>query len=582
MSWSHGAELVGTLLGGLALFLLGMQILSGDLRRAAGARLRTLLGRAVGRPVLGLSLGVAAGFAMHSSGATVMIVGFVDAGLMTLQGAVAPILGANIGTTLAMQLVSLRLEDVALPLIAAGFLVRLVAPRPWQRHIGGAVLGFGLLFLGLKIMKGALEPHRDQLRPWLELIDGSTWSGLLRGTVVAAAVTAVIQSSGATIGMALALISAGALVSLDQAYPIVLGAHIGTCATALIGSVGRAIDARRAAAVHLIFNLGNVLLAIVARPIFIAAVGAIGGSLGHQTVNLHTMIMVVAALLALPATRLLARAAAFLVRRREPRPEPSYLDQALLNRPEQALAAVICELRRVATIALESLDHTAYLMLVESVGHRARRVVRNEQVIDEIKIAMHGYLLALTRRRLSRRQAILIQHLDRCMIDIERIGDHIDRLREISALRLKRRRALVDRESLERLFDLHHRAREILALVIASLDAEARKFAPLARRILAARDAYVQASADVEEAFRKKQTERMVPALAGVLYIEYVASLDRIVRHARSIALVESHSKFRIKPRKLDRVVEDAEDIPPLPLLDPDEILERFHREDPL
>ncbi|MFO7655395.1 MAG: Na/Pi symporter [Candidatus Krumholzibacteriia bacterium] len=576
----HGAIiLAGMILGGLALFLFGIQILTSDLSGAAGARLRWLLMRVAGNRMLGLGLGTMAGFAMHSSGATVALVGFVDAGLLNLTAAAAPVVGANVGTTLSMQLVALRLEELALLLVALGFLARVTAPVGLLRYLGGALLGLGLIFVGLQFMKAGIEPYRDVVRPWLELMDGSTPLGLLRGVLVATAITAVVQSSGATIGMAIALASAGALATLEQAYPIVLGAHVGTCATALLGSIGRNVEARRTAALHLVFNLGNVVLAAAAMPLFLGLARALGGGLAHEIVNLHTAIMLVAAAIALPARPLLVAAARRVVPSRGVPPEPSHLDRSLLDRPEEALVAVIRELRRATRFCLESLDHAAHVMLFEDVRRRSRRVQRNEQVIDQIKISLRDYLLSLAMRRLTRRQAVLIQHLDRCMIDLERIGDHIDRIREISELRRRQPRGLVDRESLERLFELHHQARGVVALTMKSLDADAPEFAPLAAKILHAREEYVNASAAAREAFMGKVRERAFPALAGLLYSEYVASLDRIVRHARSIALAECQPRFRIKPHKLgcEAALDDAE---PPPLVDARELLARFHEKE--
>jgi phosphate:Na+ symporter len=289
-----------------------------------------------------------------------------------------------------------------------------------------------------------------------------------------------------------------------------------------------------------------------------------------------------AALFALPSARLLVALVRRLVGPRERLPEPSHLERGLLDRPEDALAAVIRELRRVTQLSRESLDNVAYVLLLEDSERRARRIRRNEQVIDQIKIALREYLLALSRRRLSRRQAMLMQHLNRCMIDLERIGDHIDKIREVSADRRRGLVVLVDRNVLEGLFELHERARGVLALVAGSLDAETTRFQNLARRILAARDDYVEASHDVQEIVRDALEEQRISSLAGVLMSEYVASLDRIVRHARSIALVESQSRFRLKPRKFGRVEPPADEPNVHPDADTRDVLERFHREEPL
>ncbi len=208
--------LVFTVLGGLALFILGMGIMSDGLRVAAGPGLRTLLAKATANRFAGLALGTLLGFLVHSSAASVMLVGFLNAGLMSLAQAVAPMLGTNLGTSLSMQLVSFRLTDYCYVGIVAGLVFQMAVPNPRAKSIGRALVGFGLLFLGMKTMSAAIAPHRDLLRQYLVAIDGQTLSGRLLGVGLAFALTAVIQSSGATIGMAFALADAGVFDSLWQ------------------------------------------------------------------------------------------------------------------------------------------------------------------------------------------------------------------------------------------------------------------------------------------------------------------------------------------------------------------------------
>jgi phosphate:Na+ symporter len=306
MSFQESLFLSFTILGGLALFLFGMQLMTEGLRLAAGERLRLIIYRGTGNRLAGLGLGTGLGFLMHSSATTVMTVGFINAGLLSLVHSLPVIMGANIGTTLSMQLISFRLTDYALMAVALGFLVSVAAPSSLVRNIGRSLLGFGLLFNGMDLMSGAIAPHGDLLLPWLSRLDGSTWSGMLLGTLLAWLFTAVVQSSGATIGMIFVLISAGVFTSLQQVYPIVLGAHLGTTTTALIAALGCGIEARRGAVANLLFNGFNVTLALLAAPLLIAAMEFSSDDVVRQTANLHTAIMVIAAVLLLPVTRPIA------------------------------------------------------------------------------------------------------------------------------------------------------------------------------------------------------------------------------------------------------------------------------------
>lgn len=571
--------LIGQVLGGLALFIFGMKIMTDGLRDAAGQRLRELLSRATGNRFSGLALGTTSGLLIHSSATTVMLVGFVNAGLMTLEQSIAPVLGSNIGTTLSMQVISFDLDRYCYAAIALGFCLSLAGRHTAVKQTGRALMGFGLIFLGMMTMKEAIHPYRESLRPALEAIDGSTWSGLLLGLAISTIITGTIQSSGATIGMTFALIDAGAVTSFEQVFPIVLGAHLGTCITAILGSIGTNIEARRCAMAHLIFNVTNVLIAILLRPFLFWLLPLTSPDLTHQMANLHTLVMVVAAAAVLPWAIPFAR----LVRRatpsRKPMPEASHLDPELLVKPESAISAAIRELQRASRVCLESFGYAGEILLMEGSRGTMHQVKLNESVINEIKRSMRSYLRDMTRHYLSRRQAILIQHIERCMSDIERIGDHIDATCDFGWERQKHSKALFDQDSLDRLFGLHEKAADVLKQVITSLDPEKKDFAKTAQAILEARDAYAEASMDIKELFAERVAKREDTPLAGIYFSEFVGSFDRVVRHAKTIALAESHPDFWIKRKKLDRVAREAEEIEEPELVDPADYLERLHRE---
>jgi phosphate:Na+ symporter len=572
--------LTSAVLGGLALFIFGIQTMTEGLRRAAGSRLRTLLTAATSHRLTGISLGTLLGLLIHSSGASVMLVGFVNAGLMTLTQSIPVLLGANIGTTLSMQAISFRLGDFAFFIITIGFLLRMAGPSAALRHSGSALLGFGLLFLGMTIMSDAIRPHRADLAPWLTHFSSATWSGLLLGVLLAAAFTAVVQSSGATIGICFALIEAGVFTQLEQTMPIILGAHIGTCITALLGSLGANIQARRTAFAHLGFNLFNVALTLVAHRLFLWLIPLTSADLLRQTANLHTAVMLVAALLILPVTPGFAALLQKLIRSRKTEPTPSFLDPGLLEYPEKALQACILELQRVARLCSRSLLISAETVLFSQSRHELREIKLNEQAVNAVKLSMKEYLTQLTERYLSKRQAVLIQHIDRCMIDLERIGDHIDAIGQLSLRRRKNPDALVDAESLTLLFDLYARALKIFRAVIASLTPEDKDVQAKAKRILRLRDDYILMSMNTKAAFTDKVSQRLITPIAGFYFSEYIAALDRIVKHSKSIALAERQPQFWIKRKKLDRTARKAPAIERPQLVDPQDYLDRLQTED--
>ena len=568
--------LIFAVLGGLALFILGMGIMSDGLRVAAGSGLRTLLSRATANRFAGLALGTLLGFLVHSSAASVMLVGFINAGLMSLAQAVAPMLGTNLGTSLSMQLVSFRLADYCYAGIVVGLVLQMAVPHPRGKSVGRALIGFGLLFLGMKTMSEAIAPHRDLLRQYLTVIDGQTLSSRLLGVGLAFALTAIIQSSGATIGMAFALADAGVFDSLWQTYPIVIGAQIGTCATALLGSIGTGIDSRRAAAGNLLTNVVNAGASILLAPVWIPLFARTSPDLVRQTANTHTLLMVQNCLIFLPIIPLYAVLLRKMVPSRLPPPEPSYLLPDRLDFPEQAIAACLRELRRVARLCRHSLRLAGETLLFAHSAKDVQTIRLNEQAINEIKLAMKDYLAGLARRHLSKRQAILVQHVDRCMSDLERIGDHVETLCNVSLRRRRVPAAFVDRLSFSIFFQLYEAVLHVLQLLVQSFDPERDDLPAVADQILLARDDYAQASQIVRTHFNEEVSNRAMTPAAGIFFAEYVSALDRIVRHARNVALAEKQPQFWIKRQKFEKRVGLAPDPAQDVLVDPREYLPRL------
>ncbi len=571
--------LVLSLIGGLALFIFGMDIMTEGLRRAAGDRLRVILKQTTKNRMSGITLGTLLGFIAHSGPTVVMLVSFINAGLMTLAESVPPMLGANIGTTLSMQLISFKLGEYCFAAIGLGFLVEVLSPESSVKHMGRAVLGFGLLFLGMNTLSTAIGPYRDTLAPILAHVHGNTPSAMLMGIALSTLVTVLIQSSGAVIGMCFVLSRAGVFTSLEQIYPIVLGAHIGTCTTALLGSIGTNVEARRAAGAHLVFNLFATSLAACAAPLFLRLIAATSPDIVRQTANLHTAVMCIGAALVLPVAPLYAKLITRIFPSRKPPPQPSFLDSRLSEYPEKAIYAAIAELQRVTKICAKSFRLTIDVLF--RINRREVQAIKlNENVVDEIKKAMKDFLSKLTRKHLSRRQAIIIQHVNRCMADIERIGDHIDEVCDISLRRSRVPLARFNRDTLELLMSLYEAADRVLHLVIESLNPENQDFQNMAQSILAARDDYVEKSISAKAIFMERIANHEFPPIVGMFFSEYVAAFDRIVKHAKTIALAEKQPYFWIKRKKLERMAEEAPEYKPPPLSNAHDFLDRLHAED--
>ncbi len=568
------------LLGGLALFIFGMSTMSRALGDAVGDRMRVLLNRATRNRFVGIGLGTFIGFFIQSSASVVLYVGFINAGLMTLTQSMAPILGANIGTTLSIQLISFKLSDYALAAIFLGLLVHLGARKQSVKHGGLALLGFGLLFLGMTTMSGVIKPHREALAPFLAQISGDSMSGLFVGTLMAALITGVIQSSGAVIGMGFALISAGAITDLAGIFPIVIGANIGTCVTGLLGSIGTTIDARRAAIAHLVFNVISTLLAILAAPLFYRYIPLTSGDLIHQAANTNTLKMVISALLFLPFAVVYVKCIKWIVPSRVAQPQSSFLDMRLLNRPEQAICACLKELQRTAQVCAQSLGLAAE-EFIQHDSARVHRIKGNEQSVNRIKAAMRDYLAELTQRYLSRRQSILIEHIDRCMSDLERIGDHIDNLSDIAKRQRSISTARFSPGVVEDWLAVERAVDQLLAKVIESLSPETEDFQQMAKEVLELRKACMEIVMAVQNAHFKRLEEKSVTPIAGVLFNDYLSNFQRITKHIKSIALAEQQPQFWIKRDKLERVMSTKAPGYMVPdKINPNDFLDRLQSED--
>lgn len=547
-------------LGGLALFIYGMHVMTGALRETAGSSLRTILAKATKSPVHGFAFGTLTGFLAHSAAAITMLAGFINAGVMTLTQSIAPVFGANFGTSLSMQLISFDISAYCWAAIGIGFLVEALLPHPRYRKIGAALIGFGLLFLGMETISAAIKPHRELVAPLIAHINGATFLGRVSGIAISAVLTALITSSGAMIGLCFALIHAGAITSFDQIAPIVLGAHIGTCIVPIVASVSMSISARRSAIAHLVFNIANVILAVAIWPfldrltIWAASVPVqkTAADLVAQAANLHTLVMFLASVLFLPFVPLFTRLVVAVTPSSQPPPEPSHLDPKLIPTPERAIAAAIRELHRMALVCVDCMLLTGKTILRPD-NKLLARIASSEDVINQVHLSMKDYLRSLSRRNLSDRQAIFVQNLHRCMKDIERIGDHISHIATTSAERFAIPNALLPAPLFDSFFHLFVAAKRVIVLLAKSFDPENPSFQKTALEILKARDVYQIMSMDMKADLVGAASSRSITPIAGYYISRCIENLDRLVRRAKSIAFAERQPTFFINEKKWDK-----------------------------
>lgn len=560
MTWPYLTTQLLALLAGLVLFLTGMATMRSGLQQAAGKKLRQILQKATARRLPGLGLGTILGAFIQSSAGSVMLIGFIGAGLISFAGSVPVILGINIGTSLSMLMISFRLGDACWLAITTGVLLRIAWPK--AQPAGTALLGFGLIFLGLTVMSDAIHPFRASLAPILQLADGTQWRGMLIGVGASILFTGIIQSSGATIGMVFAMLNAGAMTSFAQAYPIIIGASVGTCVTALIGAARSSTEARCCAVTHLLFNLFATALAIVTAPLmyrFIPLTTALAHPvegpfpphiLVSQCANANLIKMTVSALLVVPFAPLVAR----VVTRWYPTPEPpsetSLLDPALTHTPEDALQAAIHEIHRIIELCMQRMDGLRSLLLVRDTSTMLR-MQTTEQAVITIQESMHRYLHSLTRQTLTKRQSLLTTQLYNGIDHCERIAEHIAVLAPLLVYRHRTRHAELPPEVIDHLLRMNQRATESLQCLANVFTPSADDREARIHNVLQARDAFMDLVYTERDDIATSLANETCPLPAAIFRTRFLTEQSRIVKHVRALAFQAQTPYFRIKTKRL-------------------------------
>lgn len=438
--WRMGLDLVG----GLALFLLGMEQMTDALSAVAGGRMRRILARLTTNPATGVATGAAVTAVIQSSSVTtVLVVGFISAGLISLPQSVGIIFGAEIGTTVTAQIVAFNVTKYALPAIALGFLIAHVRPRETEKLVGRAIMGFGLVFFGMWVMKSAMKPLSDY-QPFLDLLAGV--ENPLVGIAVSAGFTALIQSSSATTAIVIAMASQG-LVPLPLGIALIFGANIGTCVTALLASIGRPRVAVRAALVHITFNLSGVLLWVsfvgpLAEVVTwlspahteLSGLERLAAETPRQIANAHTTFNCINTLLFLPFAGQFARFVTWLVpdgkdqdaSPDQPVPQEAFLDQKLLHTPELALAAARREIKRRIGERVRRMLHMAMPATLDADRHALTVLSEMDHQVDISYTAAVEYLGQISAESVSEARGPELGALLSMANHLENIGDIIE------------------------------------------------------------------------------------------------------------------------------------------------------------
>ncbi len=527
-------RLVFFILGGLGLFLYGLSTLSGSLQQVAGRRLRSILKLLTSNRFLGLGVGALITAIIQSSSATtVMVVGFVNAGLLQIKQAIGIIIGANVGTTITGQLIAFKIDRYSLPIIAVGFAIIMVSKRSRNKRWGEAVLGFGLLFLGLSIMKDTLAPlgGSAMVHHFFVRFSEQPVLGVLAGMLA----TMLIQSSSATVGLTMALAAAG-LIDIRGAICLVLGENIGTTVTAQIASIGANKAARRAAWAHTVFNSAGVMIMLVimyTTDFYVDLVRSTSDDVMRQVANSHTLFNVLNAAVFIGFVGPIAA----LVKRIVPGEvedlmvEPRYLEEHLLDTPFIAIEQVRKEIVRMAAIAERAVgDSSRAFFKGEDCYFKTVPVL--EEGLDHLQREITHYLVELARRSLTTVQSEQLPVLLHTINDIERIGDHAENILEL-AERRKYEKACIPPDAVEYLEAMYAQVAEMAGRAVRALENDDHEEARMALKI---EDKINRMHLEMRQDYAMRLGKGEADARSGLIYFDLVMNYEKIGDHYTNVA----------------------------------------------
>ncbi|HHZ01754.1 MAG TPA: Na/Pi cotransporter family protein [Tissierellia bacterium] len=520
------------LIGGLGLFLFGMSYMGDGLQKAAGSKMKDILAALTKTKLMGVLVGtLVTGVIQSSSATTVMVVGFVNAGLMNVSQAVGIIMGANIGTTVTAFLVSLNITQIATFMVGVGVVIYLVAKKRKVKTIGEVIIGFGILFVGMDLMSGSMAPLRSNpaFTGMITQFD-NPFLGILVGFVL----TAILQSSSATTGLLIAVSITG-VITFEQAYPIVFGQNIGTCVTALLSSIGANRTAKRAAVIHLLFNLIGTLFFIVflRKPVQWIIFQLVPVSVPKQIAAGHIFFNVINVIVMFPFSELLVKASELLIRKDDSETEhiTKYIDERLLVTPSIALTQTAREVLHLGNLAISQFE-AAIKALFDEDEDAAHKIFEIESKINAINQATVEFLVKLDKTSLTNYEKDKLVVLLNSINDIERVGDHIDNIGELALDKIENK-AVFSEEAIKELRDMFDVTLEAYKQSLNALASIGLEECNIVRK-------YEEDIDNMYKTLRKNHIDRLNNLIcepnSGIVFLDVISNLERIGDHSLNIA----------------------------------------------
>lgn len=527
-----------TMAAGLGLFLFGMELMSDSIEKVAGARLRRILEIFTTNRFMGMIVGIIfTGIIQSSSACTVMVVSFVNSGLMNLYQAAGVILGANIGTTITSQLVSFNLSKIAPLILLVGVVVMMFTKKEKVRKVAEVVVGFGILFVGLSTMSQAMANMKNE--PQVVNLLMSLKNPFL-ATLMGFALTAIIQSSSVTVSIVLLLANQD-LLPLPITLYIILGCNIGACATAMLASMTGKKDAKRAALIHLLFNIiGTVIIYIalfVAGDQIVELIKSISADNGRFVANAHTLIKIAQVIMLFPFTGWLVKMTYLIVPGEDQKVgyresyQLKYIGDKVVFNPATAVVEVIKELERMASLAEENLNR-AMNALITLDEEDIEEVYEVEKNINFLNHAITDYLVKINQTTLPIEDLNSLGALFHVVNDIERIGDHAENVADAARQR-KEEGVSISKEAQKELGDMLEMVNKIIRYAVEMF---AKSDESHMQEIVTLEDQVDEKERELQKKHVERLTKGECSPEAGMIFSDIVSGLERVADHATNIA----------------------------------------------
>ncbi|MBM7650032.1 phosphate:Na+ symporter [Bacillus ectoiniformans] len=529
-------EMLFQFIGGLGIFLYGIKLMGEGLQASAGDRLRDILDRFTTNPLMGVLAGIIVTVLIQSSsGTTVITVGLVSAGFMTLRQAIGVIMGANIGTTVTAFIIGFDIGEYALPIIALGSILIFFFKNKKVHNYGMILFGFGALFYGLELMSGGMKPLRS-LESFHELTVNMSSNPIL-GVVIGTVFTVIVQSSSATIGILQGLFSES-LIDINGALPVLFGDNIGTTITAVLASIGASVAARRAAATHVLFNLIGTTIFMILLPLFTKLILFFQSSLdlnpemtiafAHGTFNLtNTLIQLpFVGLLAVIVTKLIPGEDS-LIEYKAKHLDPIFIEQS----PSIALGQAKEEVIRMGNFATKGMEET-HCYLKTKLQKHSDTAYQLEDAINNLDKKITDYLVQLSGASLSAVESERHSVLMDTVRDIERVGDHFENILELVDYQQANKVKITDdaMQDLEVMFKL---TTETVSKAVKALD---ENNLDLAREVAEKEDLIDKMERKLRKQHILRLNEGLCTGQAGIVFVDIISNLERMGDHAVNIA----------------------------------------------